>query len=128
MAERASFLHGDVLDLSPRQDFADVELLTCFRMGHDFWPRENCVATLRKLREAFPAAKRFLLGDATRTAYPSDTELPVFTLGFELGHDLMDTFLPRIDDWQSVFEEGGWTLLRTNRIEKAVGEVIFELG
>lgn len=128
MAERVSFIEADVLELTPQAEFADVELLTCFMMGHDFWPRESCVATLRKLRKAFPAAQRFLLGDATRTAYSSDTELPVFTLGFELGHDLMDAFIPRINDWESVFEEGGWTLLRTNRIEKFVGEVIFELS
>ncbi|ROQ23207.1 methyltransferase family protein [Streptomyces sp. PanSC19] len=126
-ADRADFVQGDVLRLEPRPEYADIELLTCFMMGHDFWPRENCVATLRRLREVFPSAKRLLIGDATRTALP-DTELPVFTLGFELGHDLMGTFLPTIDDWESVFEEGGWKLVRTNRIEMTVGEVIFELA
>ncbi|MFI5642198.1 class I SAM-dependent methyltransferase [Streptomyces goshikiensis] len=126
-AERAEFLQGDVLRLERRPEYDDVELLTCFMMGHDFWPRENCVATLRRLREVFPAARRLLIGDATRTSLP-DTELPVFTLGFELGHDLMGTFLPTIEDWQSVFEEGGWELVRTNRIEMTVGEVIFELA
>ncbi|WP_445282558.1 methyltransferase domain-containing protein [Streptomyces sp. DSM 118148] len=126
-ADRAEFVHGDVLRLQPRPEYADIELLTCFMMGHDFWPRENCVATLRRLREVFPAARRLLIGDATRTALP-DTELPVFTLGFELGHDLMGTFLPTVDDWESVFEEGGWKLVRTNRIDITVGEVIFELA
>ncbi|WP_457512622.1 class I SAM-dependent methyltransferase [Streptomyces sp. TE33382] len=127
LSDRTEFVRGDVLRLEPRPEFADIELVTCFMMGHDFWPRENCVATLRRLREVFPAARRLLIGDATRTALP-DTELPVFTLGFELGHDLMGTFLPTIDDWESVFAEGGWELVRTNRIELTVGEVIFELA
>lgn len=127
LSDRSEFVQGDVLRLEPRPEFADIELVTCFMMGHDFWPRENCVATLRRLREVFPSARRLLIGDATRTALP-DTELPVFTLGFELGHDLMGTFLPTVDDWQSVFAEGGWELVRTNRIELTVGEVIFELA
>ncbi|WP_335936524.1 class I SAM-dependent methyltransferase [Streptomyces sp. PTD5-9] len=127
LADRTEFVRGDVLGLEPHAGFAEVELVTCFMMGHDFWPREQCVATLRRLREVFPAARRLLIGDATRTAIP-DTELPVFTLGFELGHDLMGTFLPTIEDWESVFEEGGWRLIRTNRIEMTVGEVIFELA
>ncbi|WP_040407314.1 class I SAM-dependent methyltransferase [Amycolatopsis nigrescens] len=128
LAGRTEFLRADVLDLQPRPEYAEVEVLTCFMMGHDFWPKENCVATLRRLRELFPAVRRFLLGDATRTVGIPDTELPVFTLGFELGHDLMGTFMPTLEDWHSVFDQSGWDLLRTNRIEMAVGEVIFELG
>jgi SAM-dependent methyltransferase len=127
LADRVRFVQGDVLRLEPNPEYTEVELLTCFMMGHDFWPRENCVATLRRLREVFPSARRLVLGDATRTALP-DTELPVFTLGFELGHDLMGTFLPTVEDWESVFEEGGWRAVRTNRIEMTVGEVIFELA
>jgi phenylpyruvate C(3)-methyltransferase len=128
LGDRASFAVGDVLRLDPDPMFENVDLITCFMMGHDFWPRENCVATLRRLREVFPAARRFLLGDATRTVGIPDAELPVFTLGFELGHDMMGTFIPTIADWESVFADGGWTLLRTNRIEMAVGEVVFELA
>ena len=128
LADRATFVQGDVLNLRSDPEFSSVELITCFMMGHDFWPREKCIAVLRRLRAAFPAAKRLLLGDATRTIGVPDTELPVFTLGFELGHDLMGAVLPTISDWESVFGEAGWNLLRTNRIEMTVGEVIFELG
>ncbi|WP_331739324.1 methyltransferase domain-containing protein (plasmid) [Streptomyces sp. NBC_00637] len=130
LADRTAFLHGDVLSLAPRPEYADVELLTCFMMGHDFWRdgrRENAIGTLRRLREAFPSARRLLIGDATRTDLP-DSELPVFTLGFELGHDLMGTFLPTVADWESVFADGGWELVRTNRIDATVGEVVFELA
>ena len=127
LADRVSFIEADVLDLDERPEFADVELITCFMMGHDFWPRENCVTSLRRLRKVFPSARRFLLGDATRTAGVPDSDLPVFTLGFEFGHDLMGAFLPTIADWESVFDEAGWKLARTNRIELTVGEVVFEL-
>src|ERR1700722_2790254 len=127
MSDRVTFIEADALDLRERPEFADVELITCFMMGHDFWPRATCVATFQRFRQVFPSARRLLLGDATRTAQVADTDLPVFTLGFELGHDLMGAFLPSIADWESVFEETGWKLARTNRIDLTVGEVVFEL-
>ncbi|WP_326943498.1 MULTISPECIES: class I SAM-dependent methyltransferase [unclassified Amycolatopsis] len=126
--DRARFFQDDVLNLQERPEFREVEVLTCFMMAHDFWPREQCVATLRRLRELFPNVKRFLFGDATRSVDVQDTDLGVFTLGFELGHDLMGTFLPTLRDWCSVFAESGWDLLRVNRIEVAAGEVIAELA
>ncbi|MFI5929106.1 class I SAM-dependent methyltransferase [Micromonospora sp. NPDC051543] len=128
LADRLRFVEGDVLRLEPRPEFAEVEVITCFMMGHDFWPRDRCLATLSRLREVFPAARRFILGDATRTSGIPDTELPVFTLGFELGHDLMGIRIPTIPEWQSVFAASQWRLLRTNRIEMTVGEVVFELA
>jgi SAM-dependent methyltransferase len=127
LGARVTFIEADVLNLNSHPEFEDVELITCFMMGHDFWPRENCVATLRRFRTVFPSARRLLLGDATRTTGVPDANLPVFTLGFELGHDLMGAFIPTITDWESVFEDTGWKLVRTNRIEMTVGEVIFEL-
>jgi SAM-dependent methyltransferase len=126
-ADRIELVEADVLELDERPEFAGVDLITCFMMGHDLWPRESCVAALRRFRKVFPAARRFLLGDATRTVGIPDSELPVFTLGFELGHDLMGVWLPGIADWESVFEEAGWRLVRTHRIDMTVGEVIFEL-
>lgn len=126
-AHRVTFVEADVLDLDERPEFADAELITCFMMGHDFWPRENCVAALRRFRKIFSSAQRLLLGDATRTPEAPDSDLPVFTLGFELGHDLMGVFLPTVADWESVFDEAGWKLVRTNRIDMTVGEVVFEL-
>lgn len=127
MSDRVTFIEADVLELQERPELADVELITSFMMGHDFWPRENCVAAFRRFRKVFPSARRLLLGDATRTAEVPDSDLPVFRLGFELGHDLMGVFLPTVADWESVFDEAGWKLVRTNRIDMTVGEVVFEL-
>jgi len=127
LADRAVFVEGNVLDLTPRPEFADVELLTCFMMGHDFWPADRCAATLRRLRECFPAARRFLLGDTARTVGISDAELPIFTLGYELGHDLMGATIPTLSEWESVFVGSGWTLLRTSPAAMVTNAVIFEL-
>ncbi|MGI5328655.1 SAM-dependent methyltransferase [Actinomadura nitritigenes] len=125
---RVDLVEADVRALEPRPEFAAVDLITCFMMGHDLWPRARCTASLRRLREVFPAATRLLLGDATSTRAVPDTALPVFTLGFEVGHDLMGAYIPTVDEWESVFADGGWRLLRTHRIDAVVGEVIFELG
>ncbi|OQO92563.1 SAM-dependent methyltransferase [Saccharomonospora piscinae] len=127
LADRITLVADDVLTMRPRAEFEHVELLTCFMMGHDFWPRQRCVSTLRRLRELFPRVRRFLIGDATRTVDVADRDLPVFTLGFEVAHDLMGVFLPTVADWESVFEEGGWVLREKHWIGLAVGEVIFEL-
>ncbi|MFD0692221.1 class I SAM-dependent methyltransferase [Actinomadura fibrosa] len=128
LGDRVDLVEDDVRALAFRPEFADVEVITCFMMGHDLWPRAECAATLRRLREVFPAARRLVLGDATSTRHVPDAALPVFTLGFELAHDLMGTFIPARADWESLFGEGGWRLLRTHRLDIVVGEVIFELA
>ncbi|MFI9721795.1 class I SAM-dependent methyltransferase [Streptomyces sp. NPDC052396] len=127
LAARMSFVEADMLTMDPRPEFAEVELLTCFMAGHDFWPREQCVTTLTRLRQLFPNVRRFLLGDATRSVGVPDQEMRVFTLGFEVAHDLMGTFMPTAADWESVFTEGGWRLRHKHAIDMVANEVIFEL-
>ncbi|HYQ62587.1 class I SAM-dependent methyltransferase [Actinophytocola sp.] len=126
-ADRITFVRGDARNIEPRPEFQDVDLLTCFMMGHDFWPRDNCVTALRRLRAAFPNVRRFLLGDATRTVGLRDDELPIFTLGFEVGHDLMGVYVPTLDEWHGVFEDGGWRLVEAHRIDSLTVSVVFEL-
>ncbi|MEU5837254.1 phenylpyruvate C(3)-methyltransferase [Streptomyces diacarni] len=128
--DRISFVRGDARTIDQVvafERFANVDLLTCFMMGHDFWPRENCVRTLRKIRDAFPNARRFLLGDATRTVGIPDREIPIFTLGFEFGHDMMGVYLPTLDEWDGVFEEGGWRCVKKHAIDGLSVSVVFEL-
>jgi phenylpyruvate C(3)-methyltransferase len=127
LLDRVTFVEADVRNLQPRPEYADVELLTCFMMGHDLWPESSCVASLRRLREAFPAARSFLLGDTARTNGTEDADLPVFTLGFEVGHALMGVYLPTLAEWETVFERGGWTCVRTYRVEMPADSVIFQL-
>ncbi|UJW30481.1 methyltransferase domain-containing protein [Saccharothrix sp. AJ9571] len=135
LSDRLTFVEGDAREITYRDEFADVDLLTCFMMGHDFWPRENCVATLRRLREAFPKVRRFLLGDATRILLGdpqtggavTEDDVPVFTLGFELGHAMMDVYLPTMDEWDGVFADGGWRCVNKHLIESLTLSVVFEL-
>ena len=133
--DRLSFMEGDVCDISYRDGFSKVDLLTCFMMGHDFWPRENCIATLQRLRKAFPQARRFLLGDTTRILLDSprskhavtEDNVPIFTLGFEFGHAMMGVYLPTMEDWESVFAEGGWRCVTKQIIDSQSLSVIFHL-
>ncbi len=127
LADRVTFLTADVRELSPRPEFAGTELLTCFMMGHDLWPRDEAIVSLRRLRELFPNVRRFLLGDTVRTVGIPDEEIPVFTLGFELGHTLMGQYLPTAEEWRGVFAEGGWRCVGEHGSDVLAGTVVFEL-
>ncbi|GAA3670601.1 methyltransferase family protein [Lentzea atacamensis] len=128
MGDRLTFIEADVRQLEPAAEFADVDLLTCFMMGHDFWPRERCITSLQQLRKAFPSARRLLLGDNVRTTGVPDDEIPVFTLAFEFGHAMMDVYLPTLDEWLDVFDEAGWKCVEAHHVESLAGAVVFELS
>ncbi|MGW0809515.1 class I SAM-dependent methyltransferase [Nonomuraea sp. NPDC002799] len=125
---RFEFVQADVRGLDPDPRLEKVEVLTCFMMGHDFWPRERCVTSLRRLREAFPNVRRFLLGDTARTTGLPDRDKPVFTLAFETAHDLMGVYLPSLVEWESVFEESGWTCLNARPVRVPADSVVYELA
>ncbi|KAF5025561.1 hypothetical protein F66182_2369 [Fusarium sp. NRRL 66182] len=132
---RITFLEGDVRRLEYRQEFAQVDLITSFLMGHDFWPREDCIKSLRMLRSAFPSVQKFFLCDTMRilvdnpqTRYAvSEDAVPIFTLGFEFGHALMDVTLPTVEEWEGVFEPGGWRCVEQHHMMPPSLTVLFEL-
>ncbi|RGP69664.1 methyltransferase [Fusarium sporotrichioides] len=132
---RLSFTEGDARVLKYRNEFAEVDLLTCFMMGHDFWPRENCITTLQNLRDIFPNVRRFILGDATRILLGKEgderkareADVPVFTLGFELGHAMMGVYLPTLEEWDGVFTDGGWKCVNKHIFYTPSKSVVFEL-
>ncbi|KAG9498439.1 hypothetical protein J7337_009244 [Fusarium musae] len=132
---RVTFLEGDATNLHYRPEFANVDLIMSFLMGHDFWPRGNCIKSLRMLRDAFPKVQRFFLCDTMRilvdnpkTRYAvSEENVPIFTLGFEFGHALMDVTLPTVEDWEDVFEAGGWRCLRRHCMMPPSLTMLFEL-
>jgi hypothetical protein len=128
LSERISLSEGDVCSIEPRPEYAEVDLVTCFLMGHDFWPREHCVETLRRIRSAFPRVRRFLLGDTTRASEATRDRAPLFTLGFETAHAMMGVYLPSIDEWREVFADGGWHCVREHRIDMPAASVVFELA
>jgi phenylpyruvate C(3)-methyltransferase len=122
------FVTADARTIEPDPRFEPVEILTCFMMGHDFWPREECVDSLRRLRKAFPNVRRFLLGDTARTEGIPDQDKPVFTLGFETAHDLMGVYLPTLTEWDTVFEESGWHRLGVRHVDVPAASFIYELA
>ncbi|KAK1716946.1 uncharacterized protein CLUP02_10380 [Colletotrichum lupini] len=132
---RINFFVGDARKLDYRDEFANVDLLTSFLMGHDFWPREKCVSSLQRLRKAFPSVKRFFICDTVRilTNDPQsrhavqEDDVPIFTLGFEFGHALMDVKLPTVEDWEGVFEDGGWICVKQHHMLPPSLTVLFEL-
>lgn len=132
---RLSFYEGDACNMTYHDDFAQVNLMTCFLMGHDFWPRHKCVLVLRRLRNAFPKVRRFFLGDTTRVLLDcagskhavTEEDVPIFTLGFEVGHALMGVYLPTMEDWEGVFAEGGWRCVKKHLVQSSYLSVIFEL-
>ena len=93
------------------------------------------MATLQRLRQAFPKVRRSLLGDTTRILLDgarskhdiSDDNIPVFTLGFEFGHAMMGVYLPTMEEWEGVFVEGGWRCVEKHLIEPPSLSVIFGL-
>jgi hypothetical protein len=127
LADRITFVHADVRALDPSMVFPEVDLLTCFMMGHDFFPRDLCVERLRRLRTAFPKVRRFLLGDTARTSGVDDEALPIFTLGFEVGHQLMGVYVPTLAEWDEVLAESGWAVVRRHTVETPAATVVFEL-
>ncbi|KAG6001471.1 hypothetical protein E4U21_004303 [Claviceps maximensis] len=134
-SNRITFTEGDARELEYRAEFAQVDIITSFLMGHDFWPRDRCIRSLRMLRTAFPRVQRFFLCDTvrilldnakTRHAVKEDA-VPIFTLGFEFGHALMDVTLPTVEDWEGVFEASGWRCMKQHHMMPPSLTVLFEL-
>lgn len=127
LGDRIAYLRADATELEPLPELADVDLVTCFLMGHDFWPMDACIATLQRIRAAFPGAERMLLGDTAKTVSHRGADFPVFTLGFEVGHALMDTYLPTLEEWDIAIEKSGWTCVARHDVETPAASVIFDL-
>ncbi len=127
LSDRIHITRGDATALEPRPEYAGVDLLTSFMMGHDFWPRAEAVASLRRIREVFPDLKHFLLADATRTTTYADQAMPIFSMAFEFAHAVMGDYLPTLEEWRPVFEEAGWHLAGHHPISVPANSVMFHL-
>jgi SAM-dependent methyltransferase len=124
---RVTLVEDDVLSMSARPEYADVDLVTCFLMGHDFWPRDNCIKTLQLIRDVFPNVENLILGDTCRSTELTGPQLPMFTLGFETVHAVMDQYLPTLDEWVAVIEESGWRCADRRLIDLPAFSFIFRL-
>jgi SAM-dependent methyltransferase len=127
LGDRVTLIQDDVMALTLRADYRDVDLVTCFLMGHDFWPRENAVQMLRRLRETFPGLQNFILGDTCRSTGIDGPAHPMFTLGFETVHAVMEQYLPTLNEWESVLEESGWRIAAQRLIDLPAFSFIYRL-
>lgn len=127
LSDRIRIVHGDVLDLPGDESFAEVDVVTCVFMGHDFWPLERCVRGLASLRRAFPRARRLLLCDVVRTPGVPGPGTTIFTLGFELVHALMGVYLPSREEWLAAFDAAGWRLVSERAVSAPPSGILFEL-
>jgi len=110
LEDRIQVVHFDVKNLVFQPEFEEVEVLFCFFMGHDLWPRPNCLKAFKSIRQAFPNLRRFLFSDTYRSDFPAPGHMPIFTLGFEFTHDMMGQYIPNIPEWEGLFDEAGWDL------------------
>ena len=127
MDERIRVVQADVLNLPEDPGFADVDVVTCVFMGHDFWPLERCVEGLAGLRRAFPNAQRLLLCDVVRTPGAPGPDTTIFTLGFELIHALMGVYIPSREEWLTAFRAAGWDLVAEHPVTAPPSGILFEL-
>jgi hypothetical protein len=57
----------------------------------------------------------------------SEDNVPIFSLGFELGHQMMGVYMPTLDEWDGVFAEGGWRCVDKIIINTLTCSVVFVL-
>lgn len=110
LSDRISVVHGDATAMEHRPEFDQVDFVCTFMMGHDLWPREECLTSLKLIGEAFPAATDLIICDTYRSDLPSTDRHPVFTLGFETAHAVMGQMIPSLAEWKDVLAEAGWNL------------------
>jgi SAM-dependent methyltransferase len=108
LADRISVVRGDATRMTGRAEFDQVDFVCSFMMGHDLWPREECLASLKLIGEAFPAATDLIICDTYRSDLPPTSRHPVFTLGFETAHAVMGQEIPSLPEWMDVLAEAGW--------------------
>lgn len=116
LQNRLTVVRADAGRLQARPEFAEVEVLFCFFMAHDLWPRANCLQVLQQIRSVFPRLKRFLLSDTYRADLPASRQVPIFTLGFEVTHAVMGQYIPSVAEWMDLFAEAGWTCVERREL------------
>jgi phenylpyruvate C(3)-methyltransferase len=110
LSDRVIIVDGDAKRLAYRPEYAEADFVCSFMMGHDLWPRHECLLSLKLIGDAFPNATDLIICDTYRSELPVTEPHPVFTLGFETAHAVMGQEIPTLGDWVDVFDEAGWHL------------------
>jgi SAM-dependent methyltransferase len=108
--DRVRVVRGDAANMAFQPEFAEVDFVCSFMMGHDLWPRAACLASLKAIESAFPSARDFILCDTYRSDLDATESYPIFTLGFETAHAVMGQTIPSMAEWLDVFAEAGWEM------------------
>ncbi|MGQ0841950.1 methyltransferase domain-containing protein [Actinokineospora sp.] len=122
LSDRVEIVQDDVRKLRERPEYAHVDTVLSFFLGHDFWPREDCLATLDQIRVRLPRARDFLLSDTYHSASVTP-DPPIFTSGFELTHAVMGQRVPTIEQWVDLFEDSVWELRSRTALDIAYSEI-----
>ncbi|MFJ3255779.1 SAM-dependent methyltransferase [Streptomyces sp. NPDC086771] len=113
LTDRVRAIRTDVLDVchraAHRETLAEVDTVMSFFLLHDLLADpETRPHTFTRLREAFPAARTFVLADTMLRPGSEDSQtLPVFSLGYELAHALMGVPLHTKETYEELFAGAG---------------------
>lgn len=123
LQERVEIIHDDISELRDDARYGDVDAVISFFLGHDLWPRANCLKTLETIRARMPRTRNFLLGDTYRAVLCEATRPPIFTLGFELTHAVMRQEIPTAEQWTELFADSVWQLRRRQSLDIAFSDI-----
>ncbi|MFH8803862.1 methyltransferase [Streptomyces sp. NPDC017936] len=119
LKDRVRAVRADVLDVchleAHREAIAEVDTVMSFFLLHDLLADPVTRPHLfTRLREAFPAARTFVLADTMlRPDAENSATLPVFSLGYELAHALMGVPLHTKETYEELFAAAGLHPVRT---------------
>jgi len=115
---RVTAVQADVLEVV-RQDrhagiLAEVDTVMSFFLLHDLLADpEGRPHLFSRLRDAFPAARTFVLADTMLRPNSKDARmLPFFSLGYELAHALMGIPLHARETYEELFASAGLSVRR----------------
>ena len=124
LSDQIEAVHCDVKSLEAHVRFADVDTIISCLMGHDLWPRDQCVTTLASIKTVFSHARRLIVCETVRSV-GNIVESGVPSFGYEYLHGVMGQYITSADDWRSVFPEAGWDIHSESLTSLPANTVIF---
>lgn len=98
----------------------DFDITRAVDLGSGSWER------LIQILEKHPGTTALGV-DIAGPAVQAADDVPIFTLGFEFGHAMMGAYVPTLEEWEGVYEEGGWRLVKKHHVMPPSLSVIFVL-
>lgn len=95
------------------QELSEVELVMSFMMLHDLFNIQELKGNLfTKMKKAFPKAKYFVFADTCLEEKSYDPkDLPIFTIGYELIHQMRRIKLYPVEYYKKQFKKEGLELI-----------------